>query len=709
MEIFIVSIAVAVSELVGGLFVISRKSRDLDHYAFGSFCLFASVWSVTLGLFTSQLVLNEAFLRFVGNSMYLSGLLITSSFYLFASVFPLNKSPKLNKKQIAWLVLPPVIIACLLYFTNTIIKGVYPEKNIAERIEYNLIGNLVYGLVFLINTVWALILFGMKYMRFTGVVKKQIAYLGIGFGLSVFLGTIGDIFLPMFGNMKLIPYSYLFALPYLALSPYAILKYRLLEMDVIIKKTSFYFLIISFTIGIYGVVFVALQRIFQIKLAWNFNVFAIITVLVIVITILQLEDWLESLTEHLSSRRSAAYYKALERFPKKISEVINRKELMEITRKLFMEEMQVRGFGIYLLEKHNNGMIYVLQKDEGIASELPETLESDNPLINYLKTIGEPLETGEFHHKYGHLYSNGSMLDAEKAEIKAILDDDLKAALVVPLVSKNMLYGLLVMGEKQSEDRFTHRDLELLENISNQLSTMFENIRLYEQTIENERMSLIGTIAASLAHEIHNPLTSVKSLVDMLPPRTGNQEFIGKFMEIVPRDIDRVISITKGLEAFALVTLSELTILEIKFTIEQALALLQNKINTAQVEIVTEIADLPQITADGKKISQLFMNLILNACQASKPGNKIVIKAKPIGTGSDPDSIQVEIIDEGEGIKVIEIPNIFKPFYSTRIYGTGLGLPTCKRIVDEHHGEIRVESQEGKGTKVTVILPVNAK
>jgi signal transduction histidine kinase len=73
------------------------------------------------------------------------------------------------------------------------------------------------------------------------------------------------------------------------------------------------------------------------------------------------------------------------------------------------------------------------------------------------------------------------------------------------------------------------------------------------------------------------------------------------------------------------------------------------------------------------------------------------------------DSIIVEIIDEGEGIKAEDMPNIFKPFYSTRIYGTGLGLPTCKRIVNENQGEIQLKSQEGKGTRVTVILPVNQK
>ncbi|NTV53280.1 MAG: hypothetical protein HGA76_09760, partial [Candidatus Firestonebacteria bacterium] len=114
---------------------------------------------------------------------------------------------------------------------------------------------------------------------------------------------------------------------------------------------------------------------------------------------------------------------------------------------------------------------------------------------------------------------------------------------------------------------------------------------------------------------------------------------------------------------------------------------------------------------DGQQLTQVFMNLILNAIQASGPQKKIYLQTRP-GTEADlryrqQPAIFISLRDEGVGILAKDFSNIFQPFFTTKHEGTGLGLPTCKRIVEAHHGEILVDSEIGKGATFTVVLPVS--
>jgi signal transduction histidine kinase len=540
-------------------------------------------------------------------------------------------------------------------------------------------------------------------------VRMQIFYVAVSTGICLVISIVSAGVLPVFGIEKFIwvsPYSsFLIALA----MTYAIYKYRLLELDVFIQKTLAYFFI-ALVVGALNVVIIYLSiQMLGMKITVNHYVLLILANVVIALFIFADTPQFEKFTREFFSKQKEEHYKTLERELTACTVYITLRDLLEFMAKLLEEKMQIVNVVVYLKDKIRDSNFRCAVKRGALEKDYPEIILNDNVLIAHLKRNPDVIEAGEFRHKYEHLYRNGKILDKEKSEIQTMMDKALFATVVLPIIQNDELGGIVVLGEKKSGFAYNIRDIQFLEKLTFDLSLTLENLKLKDQLVDKEKLALIGTIASSLAHEIHNPLASVKAFIAMLPPRAKSADFIEKFMEIVPRDIDRVISITKGLEAFALPTLSEPTLMEIDFCIEQALYLLQSQINTAQVKIVTEIDELPKITADSKKISQLFMNLILNACQASKPENKILIKATRAETMVNLDSIIVEIIDEGEGIKAEDMPNIFKPFYSTRIYGTGLGLPTCKRIVNENQGEIQLKSQEGKGTRVTVILPVNQK
>jgi signal transduction histidine kinase len=282
----------------------------------------------------------------------------------------------------------------------------------------------------------------------------------------------------------------------------------------------------------------------------------------------------------------------------------------------------------------------------------------------------------------------------------------LKAELALPLASQNHLAGVLLLGEKRSGERFTRRELELLETIGHHLATLFENIRLYEKTLQDEYMTMVSTIISNLVHELHNPLTSVKTMVGMLETRANHPEFVKRFMEIVPAEITRVLDITQKLVLYALPVMQEKPeMLRVSELAEKALALMKDKLKESQVAVTTTFADLPEIRGEAKQLIQMFLNLILNACQASKLGGRIDLFCGRSDTW--PDAIVIRVKDAGAGIKTLDLPHLFKPFFSTKIYGLGLGLSICKKIVESHKGMIALESREGQGTTVTVTLPVH--
>jgi signal transduction histidine kinase len=143
--------------------------------------------------------------------------------------------------------------------------------------------------------------------------------------------------------------------------------------------------------------------------------------------------------------------------------------------------------------------------------------------------------------------------------------------------------------------------------------------------------------------------------------------------------------------------------------LERVLTLMHSQIRKREVEAVAEYGEVPYVMADGQQLTQVFMNLVLNAIQASSPQRKIYLqtKSRPADLKHHHQAaVLVSVRDEGPGIPAKDYDNIFQPFFTTKHEGTGLGLPTCKRIVESHHGEILLDSALGRGTTFTVVLPV---
>ncbi|MFH1710382.1 MAG: ATP-binding protein [bacterium] len=241
-----------------------------------------------------------------------------------------------------------------------------------------------------------------------------------------------------------------------------------------------------------------------------------------------------------------------------------------------------------------------------------------------------------------------------------------------------------------------------------------------ENLVNSEKLASLGTMAAGMAHEIKNPLVSLRTFTQLLPQRFEDEEFRKKFSTVVPQEIDKINKIAESLLRFGRPHKPELTQVNINEILEEILALFDNEARKSNVRVTTKLAELPKITADAGQLSQAIVNVILNAIQSMASGGELtvktdvgeVIKLGPSGAETEEEEaksvpvIFVEVSDTGIGIQEDNLKKIFDPFFTTKeVSGTGMGLPITLRIIEDHHGSIRVKSQIGKGTTFLVTLP----
>ena len=230
-----------------------------------------------------------------------------------------------------------------------------------------------------------------------------------------------------------------------------------------------------------------------------------------------------------------------------------------------------------------------------------------------------------------------------------------------------------------------------------------ENRQLFRSLLQADKLAALGTISAGMAHEIKNPLASIKGMTQVLEENLADPNFIKKYQEVVCRQIDRMNNLVEKLLRFGHPPGLTLAQLELNQVIEETLALLSDQCKKKGIRIDLELGKLPQMEGDFEQLEQLFMNLILNAIQAMPDGGVLSIRTSSLSL------LCVEISDSGIGIPDDKIDRIFDPFFSTRDEGVGMGLAVAYRIVKEHGGRIQVESKVGKGTTFKLWLPLQPK
>ncbi|MGB7925432.1 MAG: ATP-binding protein [Pyrinomonadaceae bacterium] len=233
-----------------------------------------------------------------------------------------------------------------------------------------------------------------------------------------------------------------------------------------------------------------------------------------------------------------------------------------------------------------------------------------------------------------------------------------------------------------------------------------ERRRVEQQLFESEKLAAVGRLAASIAHEVNNPLEAIKNSLYLL--QTSKDEKVStRFLDVARKETERVSHIISQMLGFARRS-GEVEWVNVNQLLEETLVLIEKKLRQSKIGLERDFdAHLPAVRARADQLRQVFLNLILNAQQAIEGAGEIRIKTSRHAQSLQP-SISVEISDSGYGISEDDLARIFEPFFSKRKKGTGLGLWVTQDIVRQHGGRIEVASDHGQGTTFNVVLLVDS-
>lgn len=246
-------------------------------------------------------------------------------------------------------------------------------------------------------------------------------------------------------------------------------------------------------------------------------------------------------------------------------------------------------------------------------------------------------------------------------------------------LENSVMGGLLVL-----QDRTTIRALE-------------------DQVKRSERLASLGTLSAGMAHEIKNPLVTLKTFTQLLPERFEDPDFRETFSTLAGKEIGRIDTLVNQLLSFARPAKPKLDPVQLHDLLKSHISWFRQQAEDSHVEI-EEIYEAGQdvILADGDQLRQVFLNLLLNAQQVMSEGGRIILRTRLSGR-----YIQLSVSDTGKGIDPDDLDHVFDPFFTTKSSGTGLGLAVAHQILTEHKAEIRVASQPGKGSTFDLYFPLH--
>jgi len=504
--------------------------------------------------------------------------------------------------------------------------------------------------------------------------------------------------LPAYG-LPIYPLGHLGNAAWVGIVAYAIVRHRLMDIDLVVTKGMAYAVVSFVLIAPAFALTLWLQRLSFGRIHPDFS-FALLAMLVTVGALFPtLRFRAESRIQRSIFREKHEYRAALVAFTRSIVRILDSGRLVRELATMLGDSLQVDRIAVVLLDEARRR--FTSRHTIGIPPSVAE-FPIEHDFIRSLTRRQEALLREEL---------EAVAIPAERQAVGHICRSN-GWEVCIPLTAGNKLIGFLGLGRKRNLDTFFAEDLELLGTLAAEASVALENARLYEELRKSQdiirradRLSALGTLAAGIAHEIRNPLVSIQTFFQLAPDRLHDEEFVTSFLGMTSNEVKRISDLITELLTFARSPTRALGPLNINEAVERVVPLLEPEARKHSLRLIRELSPAPPLVlADADQIKQVLINLILNAIQATQPGGVVsvisrVVDREGVLTG------QLEVSDTGAGIPKEQLEHIFDPFFTTKDKGTGLGLSIVHQIAIEHGGSISVESEAGRGTTFVVSLP----
>lgn len=667
---------------------------------FGVAMLILAVWMVAFSQYFLHLPAAEALMW---AKVTVSAAILINPF-LFHSICALVEKMRTFRWWIGAVYVLGVVFVVLLW-QGKLVTGLRPALYMDHYIRYNRAWYPVLG-AYIVIPQWAGFgILGFNARVTVGYKRTQLVYFIVAW-LIVFLVT-DSIIVPLEYDLSVPPFGFLVLPLNLAFLAYVMSRARLADFNVVIAR------VLLHSVTLVVVVFSSLLLIGGMTLvAPHFMnpqqiLFTVMLVVVIGLTLaVGLPRFLPRAERMMQERmfgKRYGYQDALAGLVKELSLLQNVDEVLGKVATTLHDQMQLSRVLILMQDPLSGD--YQLQAQSGLSQEQTEGLDlgENAPLVHWLQENRDALVRDELARRVPPQVVRELLPDLDR----------LKAAVCMPMILDNRLTGLIVMGAKLGNEMFFVSDLRLLETLTTEVALAVKYRRMEDQIFRKNKLIELGTIGAGIAHEIRNPLASIRTFAQLLPDQMDDPEFKGEFSKLVLKDVDRITKVVESMLAFARPSQVSIADHSANDLVDEAIMLAQPRLKSKQIELTKNFHEKPMIKVDKQQILQVLINLLNNAADALPEHGKIrVATGMRLMEGAEGNGNQqkfgvIEVADNGPGIPAATRNRLFDPFFTTKKEGTGLGLSISQKIARDHGGVITVSSVVGKGTTFQVNLPLS--
>jgi two-component system NtrC family sensor kinase len=390
-----------------------------------------------------------------------------------------------------------------------------------------------------------------------------------------------------------------------------------------------------------------------------------------------------------------------------VTSSLDLEEVLEATMEGIWEILHVEAGALLLLDEESGELTY--RKAMGPEGWHPSrSLQPGEGLVGHVIASGEPKLVNDVE-RDPHFSGEP---DEEMAGIVP------RTILCVPLIIRDRTIGAIELINKL-DGSFDEQDLDLLIAMAASVAVAVDNANLYTELaefadelersqaklVQAEKMAAIGRLAASLAHEINNPLQAIHNSLHLTLHEGLGEERRKEYLGMAQGEVERLINIVQRMLDFYRPSRGAVEPADVNQVVESVLTLIQKRLQHGDVEVHAELTEgLPAVPIVSDQISQVILNLLINAVEAMPAGGSLRLKTE---LSDDGGQVLFRVRDTGPGMSAEQVNRLFEPFYTTKPNGTGLGMAISYGIIERHGGTIDVSSEPGEGTTFVVTLPVH--
>jgi len=733
-----------------GLLIFFQGKKKKPNLIFSSVVFSVVLWSVSMIGYRS----SEKYVLEWCRLLYVAAILIPLAFLYFNFIFPEGK--KTNKYLSFSISLPAIVLIILTIFTNLIISDAFRIEDAENKIVFGA-WYILYVLYIIGYFSWSFLILISNQKKYTGIIRAQSRYIYIGAASASTVAMTTNLLLPWFNIFVVNWLGQVATFLWVSFTSYAIIRYRLMDIRIVVRKAVIYFLSAGFVFGMFYLVTWMYNTIF----GSVFDNGAYLLGLIISPIFVALFAWLNVRIKGFANKYLFfSLYSNQETIAKLTDDLTNSIDLSKIIDSIvnsIKNAMQLDRAGILLIDQAGETIKYKIAKVIGFNENNGISLVQDNFLTKHLGKTQKPLVRDEM-----QMLEKDSISVEEKQSFSQLADNmkHIEASLCLPMIISNKLIGIIVLGSKVSGDAYTKEDLELLATLSKQAAIAVDNARLYkevqdfsktlqqkvdEQTkeIREQKNKVEKALAVEKqAHELEKHANEELKHLDenktdfmlitqhhLRTPLSVNNGFLdlmlnGTFGKIPAKIKDVILRLSESTQkeidvVNELLDVSSYQIGKDMIHLDHPIdleALMNETLKdlTAEAEShgiylkYEKQGEIPNVPADRMKLKLVLTNVIDNCIKyTAKGGVTVTMEVKN-------DKLLISVTDTGIGLSDEVIQNLFKQSFhrgeqAKKLFavGKGLGLFLSGKIVEGHHGRIWAESRgDGKGSGFYIELPV---